>query len=78
MEACKHERLKMRKQFGKWIVEDRGENKIFDESIDAWTYVFLMREIRENPPQAPKTLYPVRSLNPYPTRGGKKVVYSGL
>lgn len=78
MEDRKYKGLKMRKQFGKWIVEDRGENKIFDKSIDAWTYVFLMREIRPNPPQAPKTLYPVRSLNPYPTRGCKKVVYSGL
>lgn len=70
--------MKMRKQFGKWIVEDRGVNKVFDTSADAWGYVFLMREIRPKAPQVEKSLYPVRSLDPRPERMKKNVIYTGL
>lgn len=66
--------MKLRLEKGFWIVEDRGVNKIFDKSRDAWTYIFLMREIRPKAPQVPKSLYPVRSLNPFPERRCKKVV----
>ena len=58
----------------KWIVEDRGVNKIFDTSLDAWTYIFIMREIRPKVPHVPD-LYPVRSLVPFPNTKGKKVIW---
>lgn len=70
--------MKMRKQFGKRIVEDRGVNKVFDTSADAWAYVFLMREIRPKAPRVEKSLYPVKSLDPRPERMRKNVVYTGL
>ena len=58
---------------GLWIVEDRGVNKRFDTSHDAWTYIFLMKGIRPKAPQVPRSIYPVRSLNPMP-RVRKKIV----
>ena len=71
----RYEGLKLRKQCGKWIVVDRGVNKIFDTSYDAWAYIFLMREIRPKAPFYPRSDYPVRSLNPFPERRCKKVVF---
>ena len=70
--------MKMRKQYGKWIVEDRGVNKVFDTSADAWGYVFLMREIRPKAPQVPRSLYPVRSLLPFPERRVKRVAWKRI
>ena len=66
--------MKLKSFNGFWIIEDRGVNKIFDTSRDAWTYIFLMKEIRPKAPQVPRSIYPVRSLNPMPTRVCKKVV----
>lgn len=70
--------MKMRKQFGKWIVEDRGVNKVFDTSADAWAYVFLMLEIRPKAPFYPRSEYPVRSLNPFPERKVKRIVWKRI
>lgn len=66
--------MKLYTKVGKWVVEDKGRKIFFDKSTDAWMYVFLMREIREKPPVAPPSLYPVRSLNPIPARRCKTVV----
>ena len=68
--------MKLRREKGLWIIEDRGVNKIFDTSFDAWAYIFLMKEIRPKAPYYPKSLYPVKSLNPFPERTVKKVVYT--
>jgi hypothetical protein len=65
--------MKLQKRDGKWIIEDHGRNIIFDTSYDAWQYIFLMKEIRQKAPQVPRSLYPVRHLNPYPPRGCKRV-----
>ena len=65
---------KMKTISGKYIVEDNGRDIVFDTSRDAWTYVFIIREIRTKAPEVPKTLYPVRSLNPIPARRCKTVV----
>ncbi len=70
--------MKLRRENGLWIVEDRGVNKVFDTSADAWAFIFLMREIRPKAPQVAKSLYPVRSLDPRPERMKKNVVYTGL
>jgi hypothetical protein len=59
----------------KWIVVDGGRNIIFNSSREAWGYVFLMREIRPKAPEVPKSIYPVKTLNPVPTRKRKKVVF---
>ena len=67
--------MKMYTSNGKWVVVDKGRNVIFDSSIDAWIYIFLMREIRPKAPQVPRSIYPVRTLNPFPTRRCKKVVF---
>lgn len=64
---------KMKTIAGKYIVEDNGREIVFDTSRDAWTYVFIIREMKKSP-EVPKTLYPVRSLNPIPTRRCKTVV----
>ena len=64
---------KLRKEGGKWIVEDHGKNIIFDISHDAWQLIFILKEIRQKAPQVPRSLYPVRSLNPFPQRGCKNV-----
>lgn len=58
----------------KWIVVDGERELEFNTARDAWGYVFLMREIRPNP-KAPKPLYPVTTLNPFPSRKKKKVIY---
>lgn len=56
--------MKLQKRNGKWIIEDHGRNIIFDTSYDAWQYIFLMKEIRQKAPEVPRSLYPVRPLNP--------------
>jgi hypothetical protein len=68
--------MKMRTKDGKWIIQDEGREIVFDSSYDAWMYVFLMREIRSNPPIPPRSVYPVLTLDP--TRNltfKKKVVW---
>lgn len=63
--------MKMRTKDGKWIIEDEGRVNIYDKFYDAWSYVFLMRTIRPNPPIPPRSTYPVLSLVPKTTK--KKV-----
>jgi hypothetical protein len=63
--------MKMRTEDNKWIIEDDGVVKVFDNSQDAWQYVFIMRIIRPNPPIPPRSTYPVLSLVPKTTK--KKV-----
>jgi hypothetical protein len=54
----------MRTEDGKWYIEDDGSVKIYDNSYDAWQYVFLMRIIKPNPPIPPRSTYPVLTLDP--------------
>ena len=56
--------MKMITEDNKWIIEDEGSLIIFDNSYDAWSYVFYMRIIRPNPPIPPRSLYPVLTLDP--------------
>ena len=68
--------MKMRTKDGKWIIEGQDRVLTFDSSYDAWMYVFLMRDIRPNPPIPPRSVYPVLTLDP--TRNltfKKKVVW---
>lgn len=65
--------LKMYTNDGIWIIEDKGVNKFFDSAYDAWQYVFLMREIRPKVEMGERSLYPVKSLNPFPERRVKNV-----
>lgn len=66
--------MKMRSNKEGWIIIDGDDVKFFKNSLDAWMYVFLMKEIRPNAPQVPKTLYPVRTLDPRPSARKKRVV----
>lgn len=66
--------LKMYTYKGNWVVVDGDRHVAFDTALDAWTFVMLLKEIRPKAPQVPKSLYPVRTLNPMPTRRYKKVV----
>lgn len=70
--------MKFKRENGLWIVEDRGVNKIFETSYDAWTYIFLMKEIRPKAPQVPKSLYPVLTLDPTRERKVKRVVWQRI
>ena len=65
--------LKMYTNDGIWIIEDKGVNKCFESAYDAWQYVFLMREIRPKVEMGERSLYPVKSLNPFPERRVKNV-----
>ena len=65
--------LKMYTNDGIWIIEDKGVNKCFESAYDAWCHVFLLREIRPKVDMGPRSLYPVRSLNPMPERRVKNV-----
>ena len=58
---------------GKYYIFDRGRIINFDNSYDAWCYVFLCKEIRPRVEMGERSLYPVRSLNPVPERRGKHV-----
>ena len=70
--------MKLRSTNGFWIVEDRGVNKIFDTSYDAWAYIFLMKEVRPKAPQVPKSLYPVLTLDPTRERTVKRIVWTRI
>lgn len=63
--------MKMQTKDNKWVIEEEGKIKIYDNPYDAWSYVFLMRTIRPNPPIPPRSTYPVLSLIPATTK--KKV-----
>ena len=58
-----------------WFIIDKGVPKFFENSRDAWMYVFLMKEIRPHATQVPQSLYPVRSLDPRPSIIKKRVVF---
>ena len=66
--------LRMYSKDKKWIVVDGEREIVFETSRDAWEYVFFMRGIRPNAPKAPECLNPVKSLNPFPCMGKKKVI----
>lgn len=67
--------LKMYTNGGKWIVKEDYKVSIFDKSIDAWRYIFILKEIRTKAPCIPKSLYPVRTLNPFPIMFKKKIIH---
>lgn len=68
--------IKMQTIDGKWVIKyaDRGFERlaIFDNAYDAWYFIFLMRELRPRVPVV-RSLYPVKSLNPFPERRVKNV-----
>lgn len=65
--------LKVYTKDGIWIIEDKGVNKGFDSSYDAWLYLFLLKKIRPKVEMGVRSLYPVKSLNPFPERRVKNV-----
>lgn len=70
--------MKLQKNNGKWIVDEGYKVSIFDNSYDAWCYIFILKEIRPKAPWVAQPLFPVRHLNPLPARGYKKVVRTRL
>lgn len=66
--------MKMHSTDGGWIITDKGVKKHFNDALDAWSYVFLMKEIRPHVTTVPKSLYPVKTLDPCPSRVAKKKV----
>lgn len=66
--------MKMQTKDNKRIIQDEGREIVFDNSYDAWQYVFLMRTIRPNPPIPPRSIYPVLSLVPKTTKKKTKWV----
>lgn len=67
--------LKMYTIDGKWIVLDKDRVIIFDTSYDAWCFVFLLKAIRPKAPQVPKSLYPVKTLDPREEGRKKNVTF---
>jgi hypothetical protein len=67
--------LKMYTKDGKWFIEDKGRNIIFDSAKDAWVYVFLMKAIRPRVDMGIRSLYPVKSLDPSDEFKSKVVVF---
>lgn len=68
--------LKMYTKNRKWIVVDGEREIVFDSSKDAWGYVFLMRDVRPKAPQVSESIYPVTTLNPFPSRKRKRIVFT--
>ena len=66
--------LKIYTKDKKWIVLDGDIEKEFDASLDAWRYAFLMRDIRPKVPKVHSSIYPVTTLNPFPSRKRKKII----
>ena len=58
---------------GKWYINDRGSIKEFDTAHDAWLSIMISKEIRPHTYTVPKSLYPVRTLDPRPSKVVKKV-----
>lgn len=65
--------VKMQSKGNIFVVLDNGRVVIFKTSYDAWCYIFLLRGIRARVDMGPRSLYPVRSLNPVPERRQKNV-----
>ena len=65
--------IKMQTIGGKYVIFDRGRIVKFNDSYDAWQYIFICREIRPRVEMGVRSLYPVRSLNPIPERRSKNV-----
>lgn len=63
--------MKLRKEGGKWYVNDGNKVIEFDNSLDAWRYILLLKEIRPHHTYTPKPLYPVYTLDPRPQLRGK-------
>ena len=66
--------MQLKKCGGKWVVVDRGVAKVFDTSRDAWGFVYIMRQIRENPKRIEMWKHPVKCL--WPALERKRVVIS--
>ena len=58
--------MKLEKNAGGWVITEGKTVKVFESAHDAWTYIFLMKEIRQSATSLPKSLYPVRTLDPRP------------
>lgn len=58
--------MKLEKNAGGWIVTDGKSVNIFESAHDAWLYIFILKEIRSSTTRLPKTLYPVKTLDPRP------------
>ena len=58
--------MKLKKTTEGWTLTEGNEEKTFESAHDAWLYIFLMKEIRQSATRLPKTLYPVRTLDPRP------------
>ena len=70
--------MKMRSTKQGWFIIDKGVPKFFENSKDAWMYVFLMKEIRPHALQVPRSLYPVTTLDPRPLIMKKKFARGGV
>lgn len=68
--------IKMYSYKGKWVILDGDRYVVFDKGIDAWCHILLLKEIRPAVPMGERSLYPVRSLNPFPERRVKDVRFS--
>lgn len=64
--------IKMQSKGDIFVILDNGRVVIFETSYDAWCHIFLLRGIRSRVDMGPRSLYPVRSLNPVPERRTKE------
>lgn len=67
--------LKMYTIDGKWIILDGDRIVIFGKAYDAWRFVFLLRGIRKKVEMPPRSLYPVKTLDPREEGGKKNVTF---
>ena len=56
-----------------WYIIDNGVIKFFENSRDAWMYVFFMKDVKSHTTVLPHSLYPVKSLDPRPSSMAKRV-----
>lgn len=68
----KNKKVKLWRAYDKFYVFDGNKISEFDTLLDAWRYIFLLKELRPHYTYIPKTLYPVYSLDPRPQLRGKR------
>jgi hypothetical protein len=67
--------VKMQSKGNIFVILDNGRIVIFESSYDAWCYIFLLKGIRPKVAMPPKSLYPVRTLDPGEEGGKKNVTF---
>lgn len=68
-------KIKMFTWKGQWVIQDGDVIKTYKKGYDAWQYILLLKGIRPRVPYI-RSLYPVLTLDPRPSRVRKNITLS--